>query len=24
VMDELEKRGIVWPQDGAKPRDILV
>jgi DNA segregation ATPase FtsK/SpoIIIE-like protein len=24
VMDELEKRGIVWPQDGAKPRDILI
>lgn len=24
VMDELEKRGIVWPQDGAKPRDILL
>ena len=24
VMDELEKRGIVGPQDGAKPRDIYV
>lgn len=24
VMDELEKRWIVWPQDGAKPREILM
>lgn len=24
VMDELEKRGVVWPQDGAKARDILI
>lgn len=24
IMDELEKRGIVWPQDGAKPRDIMI
>lgn len=24
VMDELEKRGVVWPQDGAKPREILI
>lgn len=24
IMDILEEKGIVWPQDGAKPRDILV
>ncbi len=24
VMDELERRGVVWPQDGARPRDILI
>lgn len=24
VMDELEKRGVVWPQDGAKAREILI
>jgi FtsK/SpoIIIE family/Ftsk gamma domain/FtsK alpha domain len=24
VMDELEKRGIVWPQDGARAREILI
>lgn len=24
LMDELEERGIIGPQDGAKPRDILI
>jgi S-DNA-T family DNA segregation ATPase FtsK/SpoIIIE len=24
VMDELEKRGVVWPQDGARAREILI
>ena len=24
VMDELEKRGVVWPQDGARAREILM
>jgi S-DNA-T family DNA segregation ATPase FtsK/SpoIIIE len=24
IMDILEERGIVWPQDGAKPREIYL
>lgn len=24
IMDELEKRGVVWPQDGARAREILM
>ncbi len=24
IMDELEKRGVVWPQEGAKARQILM
>jgi hypothetical protein len=24
VMDELEQRWIVWPQEGAKARDIYL
>ncbi len=24
IMDELEERGIVWPQEWAKPRDIYI
>ena len=24
IMDQLEERGIVWPQDGAKPREIFI
>ena len=24
LMDELEERGIVWPQEGSKPREILI
>jgi S-DNA-T family DNA segregation ATPase FtsK/SpoIIIE len=24
IMDILEERGIIWPQDGAKPRDIFL
>ena len=24
IMDVLEERGIIWPQEGAKPRDIFI
>ena len=24
IMDTLEDRGVIWPQDGAKPRDIFI
>ena len=24
IMDILEERGVVWPADGAKPRDIFI
>ena len=24
IMDILEERGIIWPQEGAKPRDIFI
>lgn len=24
IMDALEERGVIWPQDGAKPRDIFI
>ena len=24
IMDQLEERGIIGPQDGAKPRDIFL
>ena len=24
LMDQLEERGVVWPQEGSKPREILI
>ena len=24
IMDALEEKGVIWPQDGAKPRDIYI
>ncbi len=24
IMDILEEQGIIWPQDGAKPREIYI
>ena len=24
IMDMLEEKGVIWPQDGAKPRDIYL
>jgi S-DNA-T family DNA segregation ATPase FtsK/SpoIIIE len=24
IMDQMEERGIIWPQDWAKPRDIFL
>jgi S-DNA-T family DNA segregation ATPase FtsK/SpoIIIE len=24
IMDILEERGVIWPSEGAKPRDIFL